>query len=41
MAYFLGIDAGGSHCRSRLADERGIILGTGESGPAKDRKSVV
>ena len=40
MAYFLGIDAGGSHCRSRLADERGIILGTGESGPANTRIGI-
>lgn len=40
MAYFLGIDAGGSHCRSRLVDEHGIILGTGESGPANTRIGI-
>lgn len=40
MAYFLGIDAGGSHCRSRLTDERGKILGSGESGPANTRIGV-
>lgn len=40
MAYFLGIDAGGSHCRSRLTDERGTILGTGESGPANTRIGI-
>ncbi|MDG2535800.1 BadF/BadG/BcrA/BcrD ATPase family protein [Sphingomonas sp. HITSZ_GF] len=40
MAYFLGIDAGGSHCRSRLVDERGTILGTGESGPANTRIGI-
>ncbi|MGK6321399.1 BadF/BadG/BcrA/BcrD ATPase family protein [Sphingomonas sp. DT-204] len=37
MAYFLGIDAGGSHCRSRLIDASGTILGTGETGPANAR----
>jgi len=40
MAYFLGIDAGGSHCRSRLVDESGTILGTGESGPANTRIGI-
>ena len=40
MVYFLGIDAGGSHCRSRLTDERGTILGTGESGPANTRIGI-
>ncbi|WP_448664750.1 BadF/BadG/BcrA/BcrD ATPase family protein [Sphingomonas sp. CJ20] len=37
MAYFLGIDAGGSHCRSRLVDSAGTIIGTGETGPANAR----
>jgi glucosamine kinase len=37
MAYFLGIDAGGSHCRSRLIDSDGRVLGTGETGPANAR----
>lgn len=31
---FLGIDAGGSHCRARLTDADGAVLGQGESGPA-------
>ncbi|HWK35186.1 BadF/BadG/BcrA/BcrD ATPase family protein [Sphingomonas sp.] len=37
MNYFLGIDAGGSHCRSRLIDADGTILGVGETGPANTR----
>jgi glucosamine kinase len=37
MAYFLGIDAGGSHCRSRLIDASGAVLGVGETGPANAR----
>ncbi|CAN5434828.1 N-acetylglucosamine kinase [soil metagenome] len=37
MAYFLGIDAGGSHCRSRLVDESGTVLGAGLTGPANAR----
>jgi glucosamine kinase len=40
MAYFLGIDAGGSHCRSRLTNADGVILGTGESGPANTRIGI-
>lgn len=40
MAYYLGIDAGGSHCRSRLADANGIVLGAGESGPANTRIGI-
>ncbi|MES2987589.1 MAG: BadF/BadG/BcrA/BcrD ATPase family protein [Pseudomonadota bacterium] len=40
MAYFLGIDAGGSHCRSRLADDSGRILGEAEGGPANTRVGV-
>ncbi|PTQ08222.1 ATPase [Sphingomonas oleivorans] len=39
-AYFLGIDAGGSHCRSRLVDSTGNILGTGKSGPANARIGI-
>ncbi|MBV8190310.1 MAG: N-acetylglucosamine kinase [Alphaproteobacteria bacterium] len=31
---FLGIDAGGTHCRARLVDEAGRILGSGRAGPA-------
>ncbi len=37
MTYYLGIDAGGSHCRARLADETGAVLGHGEAGPANTR----
>lgn len=37
MTYFLGIDAGGSHCRSRLVDTTGTVLGTGKTGPANAR----
>lgn len=37
MAYFLGIDAGGSHCRSRLIDASGTVIGTGQTGPANTR----
>lgn len=35
--WYLGIDAGGSHCRARLADARGTIVGTGQAGPANTR----
>jgi glucosamine kinase len=31
---FLGIDAGGTHCRARLVDADGKLLGTGHAGPA-------
>jgi glucosamine kinase len=40
MAYFLGVDAGGSHCRSRLIDAGGTVIGTGETGPANARIGV-
>lgn len=40
MAYYLGIDAGGSHCRSRLADEHGRVLGEAEGGPANTRVGI-
>lgn len=33
-ALFAGIDAGGSHCRVRLEDETGTLLGEGRSGAA-------
>lgn len=32
--FFLGIDAGGTHCRARLVDADGNVLGSGHSGPA-------
>lgn len=31
---FLGIDAGGTHCRARLVDAAGNVLGSGRAGPA-------
>lgn len=31
---FLGIDAGGTHCRARLVDAEGNVLGSGLDGPA-------
>lgn len=37
QSYYLGIDAGGSHCRARLTDAAGIVLGTGLTGPANAR----
>jgi glucosamine kinase len=37
MTYYLGVDAGGSHCRARLSDETGQVLGSGEAGPANTR----
>ncbi|MBY0300962.1 MULTISPECIES: BadF/BadG/BcrA/BcrD ATPase family protein [Sphingomonas] len=35
--YFLGIDAGGSHCRARIADATGRLIGSGATGPANAR----
>src|SRR3954471_1811686 len=37
---YLGIDAGGSHCRARLTDRTGKILGAGETGPANARIGI-
>ncbi|MGE4062656.1 MAG: BadF/BadG/BcrA/BcrD ATPase family protein [Rhodospirillaceae bacterium] len=34
---YLGVDAGGSHCRARIADASGKVLGAGEAGPANAR----
>lgn len=34
---YIGVDAGGSHCRARLTDAAGKVLGTGEAGPANAR----
>lgn len=34
IAFYLGIDAGGSNCRARLADAAGHVLGYGGCGPA-------
>ncbi|WP_206517675.1 BadF/BadG/BcrA/BcrD ATPase family protein [Sphingobium algorifonticola] len=40
MTYYLGIDAGGSHCRCRLVDSDRQVIGQGESGPANARIGV-
>lgn len=37
QSYYLGVDAGGSHCRARLTDEAGNVLGAGTTGPANAR----
>lgn len=37
MTLYMGVDAGGSHCRARLTDEYGEVLGTGKAGPANTR----
>lgn len=37
MAYYLGIDAGGSNCRARLIDANGQVIGTGSGGTANAR----
>jgi glucosamine kinase len=34
MTHYLGVDAGGSHCRARLTDSAGRVIGTGQGGPA-------
>lgn len=34
MAFYLGIDGGGTGCRAAVADEDGRVLGTGTAGPA-------
>ena len=34
---YLGIDAGGTHCRARLISSDGRIIGSGEAGPANTR----
>jgi glucosamine kinase len=39
-ALYLGVDGGGSGCRARLEDERGKVLGEGNSGPATTRIGV-
>lgn len=40
MTYYLGVDAGGSHTRSRLVDAAGTVLGAGEAGPANSRIGI-
>ena len=34
MALYLGIDGGGTGCRAAVADDRGVVLGLGQAGPA-------
>src|SRR5437879_12986830 len=34
---YLGIDGGGTHCRARIEDENGKVLGAASSGPATTR----
>ncbi len=40
MTLYMGVDAGGSHCRARLTDAQGTILGSGAAGPASTRMGV-
>ncbi len=40
MTLYMGVDAGGSHCRARLTDAHGRVLGSGQSGPANTRMGV-
>src|SRR5581483_8285331 len=35
--YFIGIDGGGTHCRARIRDSAGRLLGEGKGGPANAR----
>lgn len=37
MTFYLGVDAGGSNCRSRLIKSDGTVIGTGATGPANAR----
>jgi glucosamine kinase len=37
---FLGIDAGGTHCRARLISNTGEVIGEGEAGPANTRIGI-
>jgi len=37
---FLGVDAGGSHCRVRVTDAEGRVLGNAEGGPANTRMGI-
>lgn len=40
MAFFLGIDGGGTGCRAALADADGRIVGQGQGGPANINTDV-
>ena len=37
---YLGVDAGGSHCRVRVTDAAGQVLGSAEAGPANTRMGL-
>lgn len=37
MTLYLGVDAGGTSCKARLTDEKGVVLGVGSAGPANTR----
>lgn len=38
--FYLGIDAGGTHCRARLANRSGEIIGNGSGGSANTRIGI-
>jgi glucosamine kinase len=40
MTFYLGVDAGGTACKSRLVNKDGIVLGTGTAGPANTRIGI-
>lgn len=40
VTWYLGVDAGGSHCRARLTDDTGRVIGTGHAGPANMRIGI-
>lgn len=40
MAFFLGIDGGGTGCRAAVADASGTVLGRGSGGPANINTDV-
>lgn len=40
MRFVLGIDGGGTNCRSALATRSGVIVGRGKSGPANIRTDL-
>jgi glucosamine kinase len=40
IAYFLGVDGGGTGCRARIEDAAGTVLGQGLSGPATTRLGI-
>jgi glucosamine kinase len=40
VSFYLGVDAGGTASKSRLTDEAGNVLGTGQAGPANTRVGI-